>query len=70
MMMKPSMTDKQEPISRWSFSFCPAPPDWRLDWEGIQAQFSWIRAMQGVPQDPSITPRAMFSFTRAWLPKR
>lgn len=50
--MRPFVADKQESLEHWSFPFCPVPPDWRLDWEGIRAQFSWIRAMQGVPQDP------------------
>lgn len=50
--MRPVMPTKQEMPSHWSFPFCPMPPDWRLDWERIQAQFNWIRAMQGVPQDP------------------
>ena len=34
------------------FPFCPQPPDWRVDWQAIQAQFSWIRAMEGIPQSP------------------
>lgn len=36
----------------WTFPFCPTSPDWKLDWEGLQEQFSWLRAMDGVPQDP------------------
>jgi predicted kinase len=36
----------------WTFPYCPAPPDWRVDWEALQHRFAWIRAMQGVPQDP------------------
>ena len=36
----------------WSFPYCPTPPDWSLDWQGIERQFSWIRAMSGVKQDP------------------
>ena len=46
------MTDEQESARRWAFPFCPTPPDWRLEWERIQAQFDWIGAMRGVPQDP------------------
>ena len=34
------------------FPFCPQPPDWRVDWQAIQSQFSWIRAMEGVQQNP------------------
>jgi putative nucleotidyltransferase with HDIG domain len=37
--------------TQWSFPFCPTPPDWRLEWERIQEQFAWIRAMGEVPQD-------------------
>ncbi len=36
----------------WSFPFCPVPPHWTLDWEGLQAQFSWLQAMKGVSQSP------------------
>ncbi len=46
------MSEEQEPARRWAFPWLPAPPDWRLEWERIQAQFDWIRAMRGVPQDP------------------
>lgn len=35
------------------FPFCPQPSkQWRLDWKTIQQQFSWLRAMDGVPQFP------------------
>ena len=43
---------EQETEQAWDFPFCPTPPQWDLDWDGIQAQFSWIRAMQDVPQSP------------------
>ncbi len=46
------MTDEEESARRWAFPFCPAPPNWHLEWERIQAQFEWIAAMRGVPQDP------------------
>jgi len=36
----------------WSFPFCPTPPHWKLDWDSIQGQFSWIRALDKVPQSP------------------
>jgi predicted kinase len=42
--------DEPEPRERWSFPLCPTPPDWRLQWE--RERFDWLRAMQGVPQDP------------------
>lgn len=46
------MTNEHTSTPEWSFPFCPTPPNWTLDWEGIEAQFSWIRAMGGVPQSP------------------
>jgi predicted kinase len=30
----------------------PRPPDWRVDWDALDARFEWVRAMRGVPQDP------------------
>jgi putative nucleotidyltransferase with HDIG domain len=30
---------------------CPAPPDFRLDWEAVNDAFAWVRAMRGCPQD-------------------
>jgi predicted kinase len=50
-MTRQPVTDEQEMIQRWSFPFCPAPPDWRLQWERIQERFDWVQAMQDVPQD-------------------
>ncbi len=50
-MMKQDITDAQAPIQSWSFPLCPAPPDWRLRWDDLQARFEWIQAMRGVPQD-------------------
>jgi predicted kinase len=38
--------------SAWSFPYCPASPNWQVDWAAVQQQFPWIRAMQGVMQDP------------------
>ena len=35
----------------WAFPLCPEPPQWQLDWQGIQERFSWLRALSGVPQD-------------------
>jgi len=33
-------------------SFCPQPPDWRVDWEAIDRELPWIRALRGCVQDP------------------
>jgi predicted kinase len=43
-----------EPITkaRWFFPFCPTPPQWTMRWDDIEARFSWIRAMDGIPQSP------------------
>ncbi len=46
------MSNGSTSLAAWSFPFCPTPPHWTLDWEGLRAQFSWIRAMEGVPQHP------------------
>ena len=42
----------EKPATTPVFPFCPQPPDWRMDWQSIEQQFSWIRAMAGVPQNP------------------
>jgi len=34
------------------FPPCPRPPDWRVDWETLDANFPWIRNLRGCPQDP------------------
>jgi predicted kinase len=36
----------------WRLLHAPVPPDWNLDWAALTAQFAWLRAMHGVPQDP------------------
>jgi predicted kinase len=46
------MISKHTSSPEWTFPFCPVPPHWTLDWDGIQAQFSWIRAMDKVLQSP------------------
>ena len=47
------MIHKQNQIQTWAFPGCPAIPDEaRLDWPALQARFSWLRAMGGVPQNP------------------
>ncbi|TWP49150.1 AAA family ATPase [Lentzea tibetensis] len=30
---------------------CPKPPMWTVDWDAVHAEFPWVRAMDGVPQD-------------------
>lgn len=30
---------------------CPTPPDWRVDWDGIDLSFAWIQQLRGCPQD-------------------
>src|SRR5437868_6057420 len=47
------MTDQILPSHFWSFPFCPVPPLWQLDWEGLESQFKWIRDMRGCLQDPA-----------------
>ncbi|HET6250350.1 MAG TPA: AAA family ATPase [Tepidisphaeraceae bacterium] len=36
----------------WTFPHCPTPPDWRLDFAALVAQFDWLRIMGTCPQDP------------------
>jgi putative nucleotidyltransferase with HDIG domain len=36
----------------WTFTHCPAPPDWRVDWLALLAAHPWLRALDGVPQSP------------------
>jgi len=33
------------------FPQCPSPPDWQLDWDAINSDYSWVRAMANCPQD-------------------
>ncbi len=33
-------------------SFCPEPPDWRVDWTAIDEAVPEVRALQGCPQNP------------------
>lgn len=32
--------------------FCPQPPSWTLDWQTLHDRYSWIRNLDGCPQDP------------------
>ena len=34
------------------FPACPQPPDWRVDWETLDATYPWVRNLRGCPQDP------------------
>lgn len=34
------------------FPPCPQPPDWRVDWEMLDATYPWVRNLRGCPQDP------------------
>ncbi len=34
------------------FPFNPQPPEWRVDWESLDARFEWIRNLKGCAQDP------------------
>ena len=33
------------------YELVPQPPDFNLDWEGLSAEFAWIRALADCPQD-------------------
>jgi predicted kinase len=37
----------------WTFAGCPTPPDWRFDWGALLAGLPWLRALEGVPQNPA-----------------
>src|SRR5215470_7818565 len=32
--------------------YCPAPPDWRLPWDEMLAEYEWLRELYSCPQDP------------------
>jgi putative nucleotidyltransferase with HDIG domain len=36
----------------WSFAHCPEPPGWRVDWPALVTAHPWLRALDGVPQNP------------------
>ncbi|NJK66908.1 MAG: AAA family ATPase [Microcoleus sp. SU_5_3] len=40
------------PPPPWTFPFCPAAPDWSIDWDSIQTNFDWIANLKGCQQDP------------------
>jgi predicted kinase len=31
---------------------CPRPPDWRLPWDAMRAEYDWLDALYACPQDP------------------
>lgn len=33
-------------------AFIPTPPAWRLDWDGLDQAFDWVRDLRGCPQSP------------------
>lgn len=39
-----------EAVSLFPFA-APAPPDWRVDWDALDRDLAWIRAMRDCPQD-------------------
>ena len=39
--------------NRWRFPHVPRPPDWTVEWEAMRAQFAWVRALAGTPQEPA-----------------
>lgn len=38
-------------MSETLFQFCPQPPDYKLDWEGIANAFDFVRELRGCVQD-------------------
>lgn len=44
---------EQDSNSRWTFPGCPTTPAENAPaWSALQARFSWLRAMNGIPQSP------------------
>lgn len=43
---------KEQKSSSSLFPYCPQAPGWSLTWEELQQRFTWIQAMDGVPQEP------------------
>jgi predicted kinase len=44
--------DAADAADGWSFPFCPVPPAWALEWDGLLERFAWLRELDGCPQDP------------------
>ncbi|GCE17626.1 AAA family ATPase [Dictyobacter kobayashii] len=54
MLLQTPYMQQQPGTSTDFFPLCPQPTQqWSLDWEALQRQFSWLRAMAGVPQYPA-----------------
>jgi predicted kinase len=34
------------------FPPCPQPPEWHVNWDTLDAAYSWVRHLKGCPQDP------------------
>jgi predicted kinase len=47
------MTANPEQMAEWTCPLCPAPPGWRLDWQGIVGALGLVRRLGGIPQDPA-----------------
>ncbi|NOK59847.1 MAG: AAA family ATPase [Chloroflexi bacterium AL-W] len=40
------------PSHDWTFPFCPAAPDWHIDWSATHDQLAWLTPLAETPQDP------------------
>lgn len=48
-----NIPQKYDVTSHWTFPGCPTvPTEDTLDWSALQARFTWLRTMDGVPQSP------------------
>ncbi|MGH1395102.1 MAG: AAA family ATPase [Trichormus sp.] len=36
----------------WNFPYCPDANDWKIDWQGLESEFDWLRSLADCPQDP------------------
>jgi predicted kinase len=39
-------------MSAWTFPGCSEPSGWTLDWAALLRRFTWLRALEGTPQEP------------------
>jgi len=46
------MQNQQNRTQEWTFPGCPVAVTEQPDWSTLQKRFSWLRAMDGVPQSP------------------
>jgi predicted kinase len=44
---------KGDAMSAWQFPHVPQPPGWRVMWDDLAQRFAWLRALAGVPQEPT-----------------